>query len=181
MNAMSRARVAILIVLLCVAGVALVAYAWRSRVPSRRDVVTMLETAEEYVLLSVHPIYRIAGPDEGSLILGSTNVDDRETRDRLNAALVSGLREGGAAAACFNPRHAIRLRHGGRASELVICFECRQVNVLGDGQQIARFTISATPQPTFDAVLRAAGVPLASELFGPTTIPQTKPATLPAR
>ena len=63
----------------------------------------------------------------------------------------------------------------GRASELVICFECRQIKLWQNGRQVAWFTTSASPQAAFDAVLKAAGVPLASESPWPATRPTTAP------
>ena len=63
-------------------------------------------------------------------------------------------------AGCFNPRHGIRLIGGGETTDLVICFECLQVQVFVDGRRPGGFLTSASPQPAFDQVLLAAGIAL---------------------
>jgi hypothetical protein len=40
----------------------------------------------------------------------------------------------GIAAGCFNPRHGLRLKGGGKSVDLVICFECLQVEVFVNGE-----------------------------------------------
>lgn len=60
--------------------------------------------------------------------------------------------------ACFNPRHGIRVSHNTKRTDFVICFECLQVKVHGEGQ--GDFLVSDFPKAIFDKVLRDAGVPL---------------------
>ena len=67
--------------------------------------------------------------------------------------------------ACFSPRHGIRVTRHGRVTDVVICFECRQVRVYRDGHSVASFLTSASPQPVFDDVLRQANVPLPPETW----------------
>ena len=66
---------------------------------------------------------------------------------------------------CFDPRHAIAVKYEGKSLYLSICFQCNQVFVYVDGQNdvALRFYTSDTPEPVFDDVLKAAGVPLADK------------------
>lgn len=93
-------------------------------------------------------------------VLGKTNIAHAEQRKQLISALQNGVAESfGAAAACFNPRHGIRAVHEGKTVDLVICFECFQVQIfVGEEQDSVLLTDS--PQPAFDKLLTDAGVPL---------------------
>ena len=126
-----------------------------------------LRHADRYELLSLDP-GRLTRPVpdhfHGWRVLGRTTIDDDATRAQLNEALRAGARENrGAAAGCFNPRHGIHVVRDGTSYDLVICFECLQVQVFEAGQPAEGFLVSESPQPAFDHVLRAAGVPLAEK------------------
>ena len=60
-------------------------------------------------------------------------------------------------AACFNPRHGIRVTRNEKEADFVICFECAQVEVFGENY--GRFLIANSAQPLFDSVLRISGIP----------------------
>lgn len=136
------------------------AWVWsRARLP--RAVTAALECADAYELLSLNPTL---SEDEfyNHRVLGRMNVADPATRATLTQALSDGARESdGSIMACFNPRHGIRATRGGRVTELVICFECKQVRVYQNGRRVSSFLTSPSPQRVFDEVLRAARVPLA--------------------
>ena len=79
----------------------------------------------------------------------------------LVAALKKGVEENdGTVANCFNPRHGIRATHEGNTVELVICFECLSMQAYLGAERSGALT-TASPERTFDDVLRAAKVPLA--------------------
>jgi hypothetical protein len=126
-----------------------------------------LARAETLELLSLSPERpREKPPDDfhGWKVLGRAAVKDRETCKGLVAALRRGAEESeGVAAACFNPRHGLRVTHDGKAVDFVICFECLQVQVFEGNRSLKGFLISDSPQPPFDKVLRDAGVPLAAK------------------
>jgi hypothetical protein len=139
-----------------------------NRIPEA--VENLFGTAREFELLSLDPD-RVIGKDgnvapvkngfHGWKVLGKTEVKGRAERKWLADALRLGAEDNfGMAAACFIPRHGLRLEGGGRKVDLVICFECLQVQVFIDGKPAAGFLTSAEPQQTFDAVLKAAGVKL---------------------
>ena len=94
--------------------------------------------------------------------LGKTAIKDAEIRKKLAAEFKSGVEDSiGAAAACFNPRHRLTAKHKGKAIDLLICFECLQVQCSIDDQKPKTVLISPTPQAYFDRVLKDAGVKLA--------------------
>ncbi|MDB5298582.1 MAG: hypothetical protein JWO87_245 [Phycisphaerales bacterium] len=120
-----------------------------------------LADADQYEVLSLRP-YPWKPDFYNHEILGRMTVTDTTIRQRLNAALQSGVRESdGTRMACFNPRHGIRVTRAGETTDFVICFECRQVQVWRGGKKITFFLTSASPQPVFDEVLQKANVPLA--------------------
>ena len=139
----------------------------RKGVPS--NVLTSLDQAQKYELLSLDPLVRGTTDDHfhGWKVLGRTTVDDPSVRKKLNDALKEGARVGAQGPmACFNPRHGIRTTRDGKTLDLVICFECVQVYVYEGKDKTGNFLISASPEATFDDVLRAGGVPLAKKVFG---------------
>jgi hypothetical protein len=125
-----------------------------------------LAAADRLELLSLDPDGprdgQAAGGFHGWKVLGRTSVEAAETRAKLMAALEQGARENtGTAAGCFNPRHGIRATRGGQTTDLVICFECFQVQVYAGDTRDGGFLTTRSPQPAFDQVLRDAGLPLA--------------------
>ena len=146
-----------LLIALCLAGC--------NAVPA--PVMKALQNGDQYELLSLDPD-RSSPPAPGNFhrwkVLGRTTVADAATRKRLNDALRAGARENNnAVALCFNPRHGIRVRQGDSVLDLVICFECLQVEVFEGEQRGASFLTSDSPQSVFDEVLREAGVALADK------------------
>jgi hypothetical protein len=80
----------------------------------------------------------------------------------LHEALASA---GYGLAYCFDPRHAIRASVGAQTIDLLICFECSKILVHLPGTSSetrpAQFiSTSGSAQPTFDAALKSAGIPL---------------------
>lgn len=131
-------------------------------------VLTTLETAEEYELYSLDPIEPAEPPAEDSSerfhgwkVLGKVSIGEQQTRSRLNKALRSGARnDDQGVAACFWPRHGIRVTKDDIVTDYVICFQCARVLGYVKDQNIASFAIEKSPQPAFDAVLGDAGVAL---------------------
>jgi hypothetical protein len=135
--------------------------------PSSKDLKALFEKAEAVELYSLDPGADVKeAPDakhgfHGWKILGKTTVKDAKTRKKIVAAMYQGLEASdGTAAKCFNPRHGIRVMADGKTVDVVICFECLQVQFhVGDASKTE--TTTDTPQKVFDEVLRDAGVPLA--------------------
>lgn len=125
----------------------------------------ILEQADEFELLSLTPrLLREPGKGtfHGYKILGSTQVRDAVTRERLVTALEKGIAANeGTIGACFNPRHGIHVKKGKEYTDFVICFECLQIEIYGTGQ--GRALTMGSPQGTFNQVLKEANVPLSHE------------------
>jgi hypothetical protein len=97
----------------------------------------------------------------GWQVLGKTGVKGEAERKRLADALRLGAEDNfGMAAACFIPRHGLRLKGGGKTVDLVICFQCLQVQVFVDGERTKGFLTTGEPQKEFDTTLKAASVKL---------------------
>ncbi|MBX9579085.1 MAG: hypothetical protein K2X87_02155 [Gemmataceae bacterium] len=125
----------------------------------------LLAAADRTELLSLDPD---AGPtrEPGHFwswrVLGTATVEQPDVRRRLLAALERGVAENtGWVRACFTPRHGIRAARGGASVDLVVCFECAQVYIYRDCKLSDSVRVSDSPEPVFDQVLTAAGVPLA--------------------
>jgi hypothetical protein len=126
--------------------------------------------AETFELYSLDPERKVG--DDGKVVevkdgfhgwkvLGKTEVKGAAERKRLADALRLGAEDNfGMAAACFIPRHGLRLKGGGKTVDLVICFECLQVSVFVDGERKQGFLTTGEPQKEFDSQLKAAGVKL---------------------
>lgn len=129
-------------------------------------ILQTLQGKGSYELLSLDPLHRTSTSQPadsfyGFHILGRTTVTDPQTRQELNEALCRGAKESSSwFAGCFIPRHGVHVVSGGQTVDLVICFECLTVRAYNGGGQYNEFRISDSPQPTFDEVLTAAGVPL---------------------
>jgi hypothetical protein len=129
-----------------------------------RSAVRALESADTYEVLSLDP----RRPDSASpndfhryRVLGKTSVTDPSTRTRLNESLRKAVEPiYTSLPKCFNPRHGVRVTHAGQTTEFLICFECHQARLWQDGGPAGHWVTDGTPKALFDAVLRAAGVPL---------------------
>jgi len=132
-----------------------------------------IATAESVTLYSLDGFgagefdYEKHPPPGGTLhgfgVLGSTTIEEADGR-RVAAALNRGLQDS-EAAACFLPRHAVRVESDGSQTDFVICFECLQYSVYVDGKRTDHGLIDETPEPVLDEILKKAGVPLAPKAF----------------
>jgi hypothetical protein len=139
----------------------------KNRIPEVAD--RLFENAETFELYSLDPDFKFAKGDKeagkdafhGWKVLGKTEVKGEKERRRLADALRLGAEDNfGMAAACFIPRHGIRLKGAGKTVDLVICFQCLSAAMYVDDKEDKGFLTTGDPQPAFDAVLKAAGVRL---------------------
>jgi hypothetical protein len=137
------------------------AAALEAKVPA--DALRVLEQAETFELYSLQEaIYK--GSPKGTFqsrpVLGKTVVKDKATQAKLVAALTRAVEESGGKGNAYGfGRHGIRATHKGKTVEIVIWFDRRGMDVRLDGKSTT-VAITATPEPFFDKVLQAAGVPL---------------------
>jgi hypothetical protein len=123
----------------------------------------ILARAEQLELLSLDPTRREKPKDgfHGWEVLGKTVLKDKDMRKVLAAVEQGIARSDGSAARCFIPRHGIRASHGKRTVDLVICFECLQIQVYLDNTQGKTVLTTDAPQDLLNRVLMKAKVPLA--------------------
>jgi hypothetical protein len=134
---------------------------------SKSDVVAgplnddaLWEKTDEFELYSLNPETQLKADEgfHGWQVLAVTLVKEKKDRMELLEAMRSGVKENeGMVADCFNPHHGIRLRNGAVTTDLVICFQCLQVQVFKDGKRQGGFLTSKGPEKTFHRVLKAAG------------------------
>jgi hypothetical protein len=129
-----------------------------------------LDKAETFELYSLEPgtgIARAKGERDPKKeyfhdyeVLGKTAVKGEDRKKVVEALRLGAEDNSGMVAGCFIPRHGIRLRTGKDTTDLVICFQCKSVSVYLNDKSEKGFLTTGDPQPTFDAVLKAAGVKL---------------------
>jgi hypothetical protein len=126
-----------------------------NRIPE--EILMVLDNAQEIELYSLDP------KDIGKAKeLGKTVIKNADVRKKLVAEFKSGVEDSiGLAALCFNPRHRLKAKYKDKVIDLVICFECLQVQYSLDGKETRTLLISSKPQALFDNILKDAGVELA--------------------
>jgi hypothetical protein len=139
------------------------------------NVQTAFAKADEIELYSLDPRDRKPDPTKafhGWKVLGKTTIKDKKHRESLVTALKEGIREQDekrrqerakgllTETGCFMPRHGIRVAHAGKTFDLVICFECQPIKVFVGEKQEESVETTGSPQPTFDQLLRDAGIKL---------------------
>jgi hypothetical protein len=120
-----------------------------------------LRNAKEITLLSLLPYPEVKeGGFHGCKILGQTTLAGK-SRAAAEASLRSAFEHwDGVFAACFEPRHGIRVKAGDAVFDFVICFECHSVLVFQDEKRVGSFGITGKPG-ALDALLTTASIPLA--------------------
>lgn len=66
----------------------------------------------------------------------SVTLTDKAKRAELLAEVYWGVEHGRGAARCFSPHHALVAEHDGHLAEVVICFQCVQLEVYLDGTKM---------------------------------------------
>lgn len=97
-------------------------------------------------------------------ILGQLVMKENEKlRYVIQALDTAGQNWVGVVAACYSPRHGIRVKNEGKIHDLVICYECSIAALYVDGKNVGRIYFgtypryTATPYP-LDGILRKAGI-----------------------
>lgn len=125
---------------------------------------SLLDKAEQIELFSLDPSREEEKPKvefHGWKVLGSTIIKDKVKTKALEA-VYAGIKESdGTAARCFIPRHGIRAQLDKKTVDLVICFECYQIQVFIDDERPPTVLTARSPEPTLDQILKDAKVPLA--------------------
>ncbi len=90
---------------------------------------------EKITLYSLEPKESIDGNEtfHGYKILKETLIDSSSKQFLLKRSLTNGM-IGSHGAACFNPRHGLRIVDGEKTVDIVICFECGNFVTHYDGK-----------------------------------------------
>jgi hypothetical protein len=95
-------------------------------------------------------------------VLGKIEMTDPAQRKEIVEAMQAGITTSELVVmACFEPRHAIRVVKQGQTLDLVICFECRAVDLEPRPIEPRSVPITRAPQKVLDRYLADAGIPLA--------------------
>lgn len=150
------ARVGLLLLLFCYAfapTTCLGAPASRS-VPTSPELAILLRS-REIALFSLEP--DLAKPSaakfHGYPILGSTMLSDPERRIILERFVAGIDVHPTIAAACFLPRHGLRVKSHGHTLDFLICFQCIQVEIYRDNERVSWWGTNNAAQQVFNEVL----------------------------
>jgi hypothetical protein len=103
------------------------------------------------------------GNFHGCKVLGLAAVDCADTRARISSEVVAANLASDGGVKCFDPTHGIRATCQGQVVDLVACFWCSQLEVIGPAGVWGGFVpVTGQPQQLLDKILRQAGVPLAN-------------------
>ena len=143
---------------------------------SPRSELSRLRKVDSFELYSLEPFidpnnteadYDPKGSGErlhGWRVLGKTTVSDEATRREVIDALDKGIDPEGRGAKCFWPRHAIRRMSDDKPVDLLICFQCGNIEIYRNGKRVGSYSsVSRDVQSTLDEVLRKADIPLAKK------------------
>ncbi|WP_145224213.1 hypothetical protein [Gimesia algae] len=129
------------------------------------DAAAALQEASAWELFSLDPCIEEDLDDtsrfHGWKILGSTQFTDTKARQKLMQSLEDSVAANpGMVAACFAPRHGLRVKYKDQQHDFVICFECYRAIRYTNDQQREGFNPTDAPADAFNRVLKAAEVPL---------------------
>jgi hypothetical protein len=128
----------------------------------------VLRDADGPTLYALHPFpHETQGPTFADadrfhdyVVLGQAEVD-AAVAQAVVAEVHRGIADSdGTVAACFNPRHGIRVAGEGGTVDLVICFECLSLTVHHDGVFEQSLTTTSAPDAALEPFWRAAGLTL---------------------
>jgi hypothetical protein len=89
----------------------------------------------------------------GFPILGKVEIRPFGEKEALLKAFIQGVKESnGVVAACFEPRHGLRMIQGDQKTDFVICYTCLSIDVYGFGS-VHGFPTSGSPVTIFNQFL----------------------------
>jgi hypothetical protein len=94
----------------------------------------------------------------GYRLLGKVELDPRRASQAIAAFRLAAAEWDHAVGVCFNPRHALRVVSGGKIYDFLLCYQCHQMQIVGDG---AFVTIGAAGSPAvLNGLLEAENIPV---------------------
>jgi hypothetical protein len=126
------------------------------------DAAKALHESRSAVLYSLEPWSPHANPKpalHGFKILGKKRIDGAAYKVAVGEFEAAVGRWDDRMAACFDPRHAIRVASGGHEFEFLLCYACHQMEVYRDGEKVAVLGAAGSSKP-LNALLAAAKLPI---------------------
>jgi hypothetical protein len=131
----------------------------KKRIADLRD---LLERAEQMEVFQLNPRAledAKQAPEQtfhGYEILRRARADRAEQREEVAALLGKSLHWSELLrAACFNPRHGLRLVHQKRTVDLVICFECHYIKIYEGDELASSVSVLVREHKIFEQILDA--------------------------
>ena len=102
-------------------------------------------------------------------VLGHVDIVDPHQRQEVMSSVKEGIRNApkGTGAACFVPRHLVRVGKGGKTVDVAICFQCHNYVIYQPGvDSRSRYggTTTSVSQALLNKILTDAGVPISPNL-----------------
>lgn len=132
-------------------------------------IVSLIQGAESIELFALDAYTRDNDPEHfdkhetsatkfhGQSIYGSHVFSDVASIARIQKAIFASTPADIAPAACFWPRHGLRFLCGPKRLDLVICFQCRQMEIYtSTGEEAA--TVMSTGESTLNRLLAEQGI-----------------------
>jgi hypothetical protein len=125
-----------------------------------------LREPQEMVLYSIHPEEDPASIPAGAQffhgyrILGQVSLPTATDRQRVSEAIRLAVLSHFDQASCFDPRHALRVSDGRNSYDLLMSYECGNLEIFVGDELVAETGIGGSSR-ALDSILRAANVPLA--------------------
>lgn len=126
----------------------------------------ILESGERFELLALEPMPLEKPTPEafcGYEVRGRAPVDPATGRAALRLVQEGILASDGSVAACFNPRHGIRVESPAGTCDLVICYECLSMQVFVDGAHAENVLTSEEVEPRISMLWLRLGLILAPD------------------
>jgi len=127
------------------------------------EVKQILDSAEQLELFSIGtPLTdspALTDTFQTCILRGKATINEVSERKVLLNSLYKGIQESADPAICFEPGYALRATSNSETVELLICFECNQIEITFAGRT-QMIDTSDSPLETFNTALRRANAPL---------------------
>ena len=125
----------------------------------------LLRSADTLQVLSLDPGIRTeTGGFHHWAVLGTVSIPDTDRKALVDAIIAGVAPPDTLMAMCFNPRHGIHAVAKDVTVDLVICFECNQVEVFYSEGSADGFMPSYNLEKPLSKILTDAGIPIALTL-----------------
>lgn len=140
------------------------------------DILSLINNAESIELYSLDAYTRdkdlekfnaremTATKFHGQTIYGSRRFTDEDHKSRIRKAIIDSapVIENPFAAACFWPRHGVRFTAGDKHLDLVICFQCVNMQIYSP-QREDSIQVTSAGKSVLNRILNAEGIPIEPE------------------